>query len=187
MPAGDRVSCGDLLELLTSVSDGRQGQGRDHPVPAVLALAAGAVVAGMRSFTAIAGWAADAPAGVVAELYQRCGAARPAAGPPSKSTIWRVVTGADAPALDAVTEGQYPAVARGRGLTATDTGRRPTATSRTQFDPASGSRTRGRAEHRYLGPSGGAFTRVVEVPVPTPRQPVDSAVPEDTSTGAVPL
>src|ERR1019366_140820 len=128
-----------------------------------------------------------APAGVVAELYQRCGAARPAAAPPSKSTIWRVVTGADAPALDAVTEGQYPAVARGRGLTATDTGRRPTATSRTQFDPASGSRTRGRAEHRYLGPSGGAFTRVVEVPVPTPRQPVDSAVPEDTSTGAVPL
>src|ERR1035441_326756 len=69
-----------------------------------------------------------APAGVVAELYQRCGAARPAAAPPSKSTIWRVVTGADAPALDAVTEGQYPAVARGRGLTATDTGRRPTAT-----------------------------------------------------------
>jgi hypothetical protein len=74
VPAGDRVSCGDLLELLTSVSDGRPGQGRDHPVPAVLAMAAGAVVAGMRSFTAIAGWAADAPAGVVAELYQRCGA-----------------------------------------------------------------------------------------------------------------
>ncbi len=103
VPAGDQVSCGDLVELLTSVSDGRPGQGRDHPVPAVLALAAGAVVAGMRSFTAIAGWAADAPAGVVAELYRRCGAARPAAGPPSKSTIWRVVTGADAPALDAVT------------------------------------------------------------------------------------
>jgi predicted transposase YbfD/YdcC len=101
VPAGNPDAC-DLLELLAAVSDGRPGQGRDHPVPAVLALAAGAVVAGMRSFTAIAGWAADVPAGVVAELYQRCGAARLAAGPPSKSTIWRVITGADAPALDAV-------------------------------------------------------------------------------------
>ncbi len=70
---------------------------------AVLALAAAAVVAGSRSFTAIAGWAADVPAGVLEELYRRCGAARPDAGPPSKATIWRVVTGADAAALDAVT------------------------------------------------------------------------------------
>ena len=29
----------DLLELLAGVSDGRPGQGRDHPVAAVLALA----------------------------------------------------------------------------------------------------------------------------------------------------
>ena len=75
-PAGNLDTCTDLLELLAAVSDGRPGQGRDHPVPAVLALAAGAVVAGMRSFTAIAGWAADVPAGVVAGLYQRFGAAR---------------------------------------------------------------------------------------------------------------
>jgi predicted transposase YbfD/YdcC len=93
----------DLLELLAVVTDGRPGQGRDHPVAAVLALAAAAVVAGSRSFTAIAGWAADVPAEVREDLYQRCGAARPGAGPPSKATIWRVVTGADAAALDAVT------------------------------------------------------------------------------------
>jgi predicted transposase YbfD/YdcC len=93
----------DLLELLAGVTDGRLGQGRDHPVAAVLALAAGAVVAGSRSFTAIAGWAADVPAGVLEDLYRRCGAARPDAGPPSKCTIWRVVTGADAVALDVVT------------------------------------------------------------------------------------
>jgi len=99
-PAPDRR---DLLELLAGVSDGRPGQGRDHPVAAVLALAAAAVVAGSRSFTAITGWAADVPAGVLADLYQRCGAARPGAGPPSKSTIWRVVTGADTAALEAVT------------------------------------------------------------------------------------
>ena len=97
------VLCRGLLELLTGVSDGRPGQGRDHPVAVVLALAAGAVLAGSRSFTAIAGWAADVPADMLADLYRRCGAARPCAGPPSKATIWRVVTGADAAALDAVT------------------------------------------------------------------------------------
>jgi DDE_Tnp_1-associated len=95
--------CRDLLELLAAVSDGRPGQGRDHPVAAVLALAAAAEVAGSRSFTAIAGWAADVPAEVMEELYRRCGAVRPGAGPPSKATIWRVVTGADTAALDAVT------------------------------------------------------------------------------------
>jgi hypothetical protein len=78
--------CRDLLELLAGVSDGRPGQGRDYPVAAVLALAAAAVVAGSRSFTAIAGWAADAPAGVLEDLYRRCGAARPGAGPPSKAS-----------------------------------------------------------------------------------------------------
>ena len=38
----------DLVKLFGSVSDGRSGQGRDHPVAAVLALAAAAVVAGMK-------------------------------------------------------------------------------------------------------------------------------------------
>jgi hypothetical protein len=41
------------------VSDGRVRQGRDHPVTAVLALAAAAVVAGMKGYTAITGWVAD--------------------------------------------------------------------------------------------------------------------------------
>ena len=99
--SGPDIGC-DLLELLAQVPDGRPGQGRDHPVAVVLALAAAAVVAGMRSFTAIDGWAADVPADVLAELYERGGAARAPAGPPSKATIWRVVTGADAPAADAV-------------------------------------------------------------------------------------
>src|SRR5258708_4899245 len=38
----------DLLKLFGSVPDGRSGQGRDHPVGAVLALAAAAVAAGMK-------------------------------------------------------------------------------------------------------------------------------------------
>ncbi len=72
----------DLLGLLAGVSDGRPGQGRDHPVAAVLALAAAAVVAGSRSFTAIAGWAADVPAGVlgrpVPAVRSRAARGRPA-------------------------------------------------------------------------------------------------------------
>ena len=57
VPVAD--ACCDLLELFAGVSDGRVGPGRDHPVAAVLALAAAAVVAGMRGYTAITGWVAD--------------------------------------------------------------------------------------------------------------------------------
>jgi hypothetical protein len=49
----------------------------------------------MASFTAIAGWAADVPAELLVKLYGRPSDA------PSKATIWRVVTGADAAAVDA--------------------------------------------------------------------------------------
>jgi hypothetical protein len=65
--------CDDLLELLGGVSDGQSGQGRDHPVSVVLALAAAAVVAGMKGYTAITGWVGDVPAAVLAELYLRAG------------------------------------------------------------------------------------------------------------------
>jgi predicted transposase YbfD/YdcC len=104
-PAGPIVSvpvadaCCDLLGLFAGVSDGRAGQGRDHPVAAVLALAAAAVVAGMKGYTAITGWVADVPPAILADLYLRCGAAP--APPPSKTTIWRVLTDADAEAFDA--------------------------------------------------------------------------------------
>jgi hypothetical protein len=54
---------------------GRVGQGRDHPVAAVLALAAAAVVAGMKGYTAITGWVADVPPAILADLYLRSGAA----------------------------------------------------------------------------------------------------------------
>jgi DDE_Tnp_1-associated len=67
---------GDLLKLFASVSDGRSGQGRDHPVAAVLALAAAAVLAGMKGYTAIAGWVKDVPSAVLADLYMRAGASR---------------------------------------------------------------------------------------------------------------
>jgi predicted transposase YbfD/YdcC len=97
VPVG--VACGDLLRLLGGVSDGRSSQGRDHPAGVVLALAAAATVAGMKGYTAMAGWVADVPEGVVADLYLRAGVLP--AGRPSRSTIWRVCTDADAQALDA--------------------------------------------------------------------------------------
>jgi predicted transposase YbfD/YdcC len=93
----------DLLELFGWVSDGRSDQGRDHPVAAVLALAAAAVVAGMKGYTAISGWVKDVPAHVLADLYMRAGA-RPAR-PPSKATIWRVITDADAEVFDVTVGG----------------------------------------------------------------------------------
>jgi predicted transposase YbfD/YdcC len=96
VPVSD--ACCDLLELFTGVSDGRVGPGRDHPVAAVLALAAAAVVAGMKGYTAITGWVADVPPAVLTDLYLRSGAAP--APPPSKTTIWRVLTDADAGAFD---------------------------------------------------------------------------------------
>src|SRR5437763_16658621 len=97
VPVG--VVCGDLLRLLGGVSDGRSAQGRDHPAGVVLALAAAATVAGMKGYTAMAGWVADVPEGIVTDLYLRAGA--PPAGRPSRSTIWRVCTDTDAQALDA--------------------------------------------------------------------------------------
>ena len=99
VPAAAAEVCDDLLKLFGSVSDGRSGQGRDHPVAAVLALAAAAVLAGMKGYTAIAGWVRDVPPPVLANLYMRAGAGL--ARPPSKATIWRVVTDADAEVFDA--------------------------------------------------------------------------------------
>jgi predicted transposase YbfD/YdcC len=93
------VICGDLLRLLSGVSDGRSSRGRDHPAAVVLALAAAATVAGMTGYTAIAGWVADVAEDVLADLYLRAGALP--AGRPSRSTIWRVCTDADPGALDA--------------------------------------------------------------------------------------
>jgi predicted transposase YbfD/YdcC len=96
------AQCGDLLERFLLVDDGRSDVGRIHPVAVVLTLAAAAVVGGMRSFTAIAGWVADTPAWLLQRLYARCG--MPAAVP-SKATIWRVVTNADAALVDTVVGG----------------------------------------------------------------------------------
>jgi DDE_Tnp_1-associated/Transposase DDE domain len=93
--SGVAVEGPELLRRFDAVSDGRSEQGRDHPVAVVLTLCAAAVLAGMRSFTAIAGWVADVPTELLVRLYTR------PAVPPSKTTLWRVLTGADPAAVDA--------------------------------------------------------------------------------------
>jgi len=89
----------DLLACFLDVPDRRAPRWVEHPLAAVLALCAGAVVAGMCSFTAVAGWIADVPADLLDQLFLRCGAGP--TGPPSKATVWRVVTGVDAGPVDA--------------------------------------------------------------------------------------
>ena len=54
----------------------------------------------------ISGWVADVPPPVLAGLYLRCGAAP--APPPSKTTIWRVLTDAGADELDAAAASRIP-------------------------------------------------------------------------------
>ena len=60
-----------LLTYLATIGDPRAHKGRRHPLVAILAMAAAAVLTGARSITAIAEWAADTPQPVRAALGAR--------------------------------------------------------------------------------------------------------------------
>jgi DDE_Tnp_1-associated len=60
-----------LLTYLAAVPDPRAARGRRHPLVAILAMAAAAVLTGARSFAAIAEWAADTPQPIRAALDAR--------------------------------------------------------------------------------------------------------------------
>jgi hypothetical protein len=87
-----------LLAYLATISDPRGRRGRRHPLVAILATAAAAVLGGARSMAAIAEWAADAPQLVRVAL----GARRDAPAHwvvPSEATIHRALARLDAEAL----------------------------------------------------------------------------------------
>ena len=92
------VTLVDLFDHFTVLDDLRDQRWVQHPTAVVLTLCAAAVVAGMRSFTATAGWIADTPPRLLHRLYERCG--KPPLTP-SKTTIWQVITHADSAAVDA--------------------------------------------------------------------------------------
>jgi hypothetical protein len=89
-----------LLGSLAAVPDPRAARGRRHPLVAILAMAAAAVLAGARSIAAIAEWAAEAPQPVRAALGARRDAPDHFAVP-AEATIRRTLSHLDPDALAA--------------------------------------------------------------------------------------
>jgi predicted transposase YbfD/YdcC len=90
-----------LLAYLATIGDPRRPSGRRHPLVAILAMAAAAVLTGARSMVAIAEWAADTPQPVRAAL----GARRDAPDRwvvPAEATIRRTLARVDPDRLAAV-------------------------------------------------------------------------------------
>jgi predicted transposase YbfD/YdcC len=90
----------DLRGYLATIHDPRSPRGRRHPLVAILAMTAAAVLTGARSLAAIAEWAADAPQPVRAAL----GARRDAPdfwSVPAEATIRRTLARLDPEALAA--------------------------------------------------------------------------------------
>jgi predicted transposase YbfD/YdcC len=90
-----------LLAYLATIPDPRARAGRRHPLVAILALAAAAVLAGAQSVTAIAEWATDTSQPIRAAL----GARRDAPdhwAVPAEATIRRTLGRLDAQAMAAV-------------------------------------------------------------------------------------
>jgi hypothetical protein len=85
---------GGLLEVLERLPDPRRRRGVRHRVGGIVAVALTAVLAGARSYAAIASWAAD----MTAEQRALVGLTRPVA--PHASTFRRVLAGLDAAVLD---------------------------------------------------------------------------------------
>jgi predicted transposase YbfD/YdcC len=85
----------DLLVALAEVRDPRARRGRRHDVVAVLGVAVCAVLAGARSYIAIAEWARE----LTPTVRTRLGLGR---RPPCEATIRRVLQGIDAAELDQV-------------------------------------------------------------------------------------
>jgi predicted transposase YbfD/YdcC len=93
-------ACPGLLEQLGRIPDPRDRRGLRHTLASVLAGSAAAVLAGARSVTAIAEWAADAPPPVLAALGVRRDPLTRRCHVPDKATIRRVLGRVDGDAVD---------------------------------------------------------------------------------------
>jgi DDE_Tnp_1-associated len=87
-----------LLPRLAAIPDARQARGRRHPLPAILALACAAMLAGCDSLLAIAEWGRDSAGG--APLAGRLGFTR--AKTPCVATLHRVFRRIDVTAFEQV-------------------------------------------------------------------------------------
>jgi predicted transposase YbfD/YdcC len=95
------AACADLLTCLAEVPDPRHRRGVRHQVQAILAIAAAAVVAGARSFTAIGEWAGEASQQVLAALGARTDPGSGGFVAPHEATLRRTIQAFDAEVLDA--------------------------------------------------------------------------------------
>jgi len=87
-----------LPSYFKDIADPRRAQGRRHPLPVVLALAAGATLCGMDGYKAIAGWVEDL--GVKALERFGCRLKNRVRTIPSESTIREVLMRVDPDELD---------------------------------------------------------------------------------------
>lgn len=92
-----------LPAFFAEVPDPRRAQGRRHPLPVVLALAAGAVLCGARGYKAIAAWAQDL--GQAARARFRCRYRHGGYEVPSRTRLRDVLTRVDPEALDRALQG----------------------------------------------------------------------------------
>ena len=87
-----------LPQFFADIPDPRRGQGRRHPLPAVLAIAAGAILCGMRGYKAISEWAEDL--GQKARARFKCRYRNGCYEVPSRTIIRDVLTRVDPAHLD---------------------------------------------------------------------------------------
>jgi hypothetical protein len=87
-----------LPECFADIPDPRRGQGRRHPLPVVLAIAAAATLCGMRGYKAISLWANDL--GQKARARFRCCYRNHSYHVPSRTVIREVLTRVDPEQLD---------------------------------------------------------------------------------------
>jgi predicted transposase YbfD/YdcC len=104
---------GGLIEALRQICDPRDRRGLRHSFEGIVAAAVMACLSGMRSYEAIAEWAADLPREVCRRLRFHCWRA------PSEATFRRVLQSVDGDEVDAVV-GAWLATWAGNGAVAVD-------------------------------------------------------------------